>query len=247
LKLWSLSDLSYIETLFGHQDAIPAVASFTSERCLSVGARDRSARLWKIADETQLVFQISTDSHSSSKALNPQNTNALNFPQGSMDCVSIIDEQHFLTGSDNGDIILWTTNKKKPQFLQKLAHGVDDPLTPQEFSAESVPVVVNVPAQPRWITSLAALPFTDLFFSGSWDGKLGMWRISEDLRRCELIRFIDVGIKGVINGICVEERGKRGAEGLRVVLAVGSECRLGRWKRVKGGRNAAVILEFGYS
>lgn len=168
------------------------------------------------------------------------------FPEGSMDCVAVIDEQRFVTGSDNGDIILWALNKKKPQFIKRLGHGVDEPLSAVEASAEKDPIEAGIPPQPRWIMSLASLPYTDLFFSGSWDGKLGMWKVSEDLRKFELIQYIDIGIKGVINGISLEELGKRGADGVRIILAIGTECRLGRWKTVKGGRNCVVILNFGF-
>jgi ribosomal RNA-processing protein 9 len=250
--LWSLNDLAYIETLFGHQDAIPAVASFTSERCISVGARDRSARLWKIVDETQLVFQTSGDSSAVLKekirsSTAGEHTTTQSFPEGSTDCVAVIDEQHFVTGSDNGDIILWALNKKKPQYTKRFAHGVDEPLSPGQVSAETYPSETGIPAQPRWITCLASLPYTDLFFSGSWDGKVGMWKISADLRKFELVQYIDTGIKGVINGISVEEAGRRGTDGVRILLAIGSECRLGRWKTVKGGRNCAAIHTLGYS
>jgi ribosomal RNA-processing protein 9 len=249
-----LNDLVYIETLFGHQDAIPAIASFSSERCVSVGARDRSARVWKIEDETQLVYQISGDAATVLKDKIRSSTSGENrvriesHPEGSMDCVVVIDEQHFVTGSDNGDIILWALNKKKPQYIQRLGHGMDDLLPPSNYSAETFPdSVVQIPPQPRWITTLCSLPHTDLFFSGSWDGKLGMWKISEDLRKFELVRYIDIGVQGVINGISVEELGRRGVDGVRVVLAVGTECRLGRWKQVKGGKNGVVILNFGFS
>jgi ribosomal RNA-processing protein 9 len=232
-----MNDLAYIETLFGHQDSIPCVASFSSERCVSVGARDRSARVWKIVDQTQLVYQIPAEAK--------RHTDVV--PEGSMDCVAVIDEQHFVTGSDNGDVILWSLNKKKPQFVARVAHGMDPRLSPQEHSAERYPAESNVPAQPRWITALGSLAYTDLFFSGSWDGKLGMWKVSEDLRRLELVRYIDIGVKGVINAISVDEMGKRGTDGVRVVLAVGAESRLGRWKTVKGGKNCVVILTLGYS
>jgi len=166
------------------------------------------------------------------------------FPEGSMDCVAVIDEAHFVTGGDNGDIILWALNKKKPQFTRRFGHGLDEPVTPHENSAEQKPAQVEIPAQPRWITCLASLPYTDLFFSGSWDGKLGMWKVSEDLRRFELVQWIELGVKGVVNGISVEEVGKRGVDGVRVVVGVGAECRLGRWKIVKVGRNCAIILNF---
>ena len=241
----------YIETLFGHQDSIPAIASFSAERCVSVGSRDRSARVWKIVDETQLVFQVPGDAisvlkekvRSSVAGETPHET----YMEGSMDCVAVIDEQHVVTGSDNGDIILWALNRKKPQFTKRLGHGMDEPLSPQAHSAETNPPEVPIPPQPRWITCLASVPYTDLFFSGSWDGRLGVWKISEDLRKFELVEHIDTGVRGVINGIAVEELGKRETDGVRVVLGIGSECRLGRWKTIKGGRNCAVVLNFGLS
>lgn len=229
----------YIETLFGHQDAIPAVAAFTQERCVSVGARDRSARVWKIVEETQLVYQSPTDKQPSSMSREQI------FPEGSMDCVAVIDEQHFVTGSDNGDIVLWGLNKKKPLFVKRLAHGMDEPVPPERITAESVPDAVEVPVQPRWITCVATLPYTDLFISGSWDGKIGIWRVTEDLRKFELLQYVGIGVNGIINGISIDELGKRGIDGVRVVVAVGSELRLGRWKVVKGGRNCAVIVDFG--
>jgi ribosomal RNA-processing protein 9 len=246
-----MNDLAYIETLFGHQDAIPSVASFASERCVSVGARDRSARVWKIVDETQLVYQVTGDASAYLKE--KVRTSVIGqtqkdpVPEGSMDCVAVIDEQHFITGSDNGDIILWSLNKKKPQYVYRLGHGEDPLLSPSEHSAENNPEEAGIPPQPRWITCVASVPYTDLFFSGSWDGKLGMWKVSEDLRRFELLQYLDLGLRGVINGISVEGIGKRGSDGVRVILAIGAESRLGRWKTVKGGKNCALIVNLAFS
>jgi len=93
IKVWSLDSFSYVESLFGHEDEILDVAGFSRERCVSVGARDRSARVWKVVDETQLVFKISEKSNKS---------NEKSSPAGSIDCVAVIDEQHFVTGGDNG-------------------------------------------------------------------------------------------------------------------------------------------------
>jgi ribosomal RNA-processing protein 9 len=77
VKIWSLDELAYVETLFGHQDEVVSspllkleelrfvtfkltkiqvdIAALSQERCISVGARDRTARLWKVVEETQLV------------------------------------------------------------------------------------------------------------------------------------------------------------------------------------------------
>ena len=81
VKVWNLDEMSYVETLFGHQDSVMAVDSFMRDRAITCGARDSSVRIWKIPEESQLVFHGSNQS---------------------IDCVKLIDEQHFITGDDNG-------------------------------------------------------------------------------------------------------------------------------------------------
>ncbi len=61
-----------------------AIDSIEKERAVTCGARDRSARMWKIPEESQLVFQG---------------------PLTSMDCISLIDENHFVTGSESGYVL----------------------------------------------------------------------------------------------------------------------------------------------
>lgn len=41
---------------FGHQDAITGLDCLSRERCVTAGGRDGSVRVWKIAEESQLVF-----------------------------------------------------------------------------------------------------------------------------------------------------------------------------------------------
>jgi ribosomal RNA-processing protein 9 len=99
IKLWSMNELAYIETLFGHQDEVVGISALSGERCVTVGARDRTARLWKIVDETQLVFRGGGEG----KVKRTENKDgSLRYEEGSMDVVSMIDEEHFVTGSDNG-------------------------------------------------------------------------------------------------------------------------------------------------
>ena len=50
-------------------------------------------------------------------------------------------------------------------------------------------------------------------------------------------------VKGVVNDLALFERGEKGKDGLCVVAAVGKEHRLGRWKKISGGRNGAVVFE----
>ncbi|KAL9584556.1 MAG: hypothetical protein Q9212_002047 [Teloschistes hypoglaucus] len=281
IKTWSLDELGYMETLFGHQDEVVDVAALAMERCVSVGARDRSARLWKVVEESQLVFRGGGGGGSSEKRKHAgQKENGLtngesktrSYAEGSIDRVAMIDEETFVTGSDNGGISLWSLHKKKPVFTVSTAHGLDPPLTPEEASAEAEPDL-KVPGepQPRWITALATVPYSDVILSGSWDGCVRVWRVSEDKKRIEEVGVLGsngevqeervngnngviearakqndaeehLSVRGVVNDIAVYERGDRGKDGLCVVVATGKEHRFGRWKTVKG-KNGALVFE----
>ena len=147
VKVWNLDEMSYVETLFGHQDSIMAIDSFMRDRAVSCGARDSTVRIWKIPEESQLVFHGSNQS---------------------IDCVKLIDENHFVTGDDNGfdirlnrflvfinqclhlksrSISLWGVLKKKPLTTYPIAHGMGS-------------------SNANWVTALAVLRNTDLIVSG---------------------------------------------------------------------------------
>jgi ribosomal RNA-processing protein 9 len=268
VKVWSLDELAYLETLFGHGDEVVDIDALAQEKCVSVGARDRTARLWKVADETQLVFRggaVEKKSKSGSEPVAP----AL---EGSMDRVSMIDDDLFVTGSDNGTIALWNLQKKKPLFLVPNAHGLDDPLPLDKVSAEKHPKPSAVPTpRPRWITALRTVPYSDVILSGSWDGYIRVWQLSEDKKQLvaagvlgkpvnlsgagqSAAGFADDGpntnddtaawkIPGVVNDIALFERGDRGTDGLCVVAAVGKEHRLGRLVESKAAKNGGVVFE----
>lgn len=105
VKLWSLDELAYVETLFGHQDEVVGIAALNAERCVTVGARDRTARLWKIGDETQLVFRGRGGTGGESRKPKKDKNGAERYEEGSIDVVAMIDDEYFVTGSDNGYFI----------------------------------------------------------------------------------------------------------------------------------------------
>ncbi|EQL00987.1 hypothetical protein G6O67_002884 [Ophiocordyceps sinensis] len=266
VKVWSLDELAYVETLFGHQDVVVDVDALAQERCVSVGARDRTARLWKVMEETQLVFRGGAVDKKPRPGIDPRSL----LHEGSMDRIAMIDDDLFVTGSDNGAIALWSVQKKKPVYIETLAHGIDPPLAPTQASAEEHPDRKVVPAPtPRWITALKTIPYSDVILSGSWDGHIRVWKLSEDKKKIEHVGVLgdhqqdeteadgqsngDVteahaaqsrrAIPGIINDIAVFERGERGQDGLCVVAAVAKEHRLGRWKVCNNVRNGGVLFE----
>lgn len=233
--------MSMMETLFGHENDIVDISSLHQERCVTVGSRDRRAFHWKIPEEKKLIYSVND-------ALKKTDDKDLPFhKEGSIDCVSMIDEQLFVTGSDNGNIRLWSIHKSKPVFTYRLAHGLEQKLDPSNASAEAGNVKSPEPT-PYWITSIYAIPYSDIFFSGSFNGEIKAWKLDQEGK---LPKFQPLGtiknVRGFINKITVMEKVNPDKKldqdkhtGFCLVAAVSKEPRLGRWKKVKGGKNGIV-------
>ena len=58
IAIYFTSSIYYIR--FGHEDAVLDIDSLYRECAVSCGGRDRSVRLWKIPEESQLLFQSTT-------------------------------------------------------------------------------------------------------------------------------------------------------------------------------------------
>ena len=103
LKQWDLNEMGYLETLFGHQEPVNAIDCWTKEQPLSVSS-DRTLRLFKVADQSHLVYR----GHS-----------------GSIDTVQMLSDTNFVSGGQDGALCLWRDTAKKPTFKLPAAHGLD--------------------------------------------------------------------------------------------------------------------------
>jgi ribosomal RNA-processing protein 9 len=285
--VWSAPESAYVETLVGHQDRVIGVAGGLEpgqETCVSVGARDRTARLWRVVEENQLVFQgggtarqkgmdklrqgrfgknMDGPEKKNDQANGVQEEDddpPIAYAEGSIDCVALLDAALFVTASDNGAISLWSSNRKKPLFTHALTHGRDPPLAPEQMSAnhDAATSFKPGPRLPRYVTALATVPFADLILTASWDGWIRAWKISADKKRIQFVSKVGhvpldddesmvngesnsnedaTLIRGIVNGLSIQERGDRGKDGLCIVAAVGKEPRLARWMsgKVKNG------------
>ncbi|XP_075966921.1 U3 small nucleolar RNA-interacting protein 2 isoform X1 [Anarhichas minor] len=203
VKVWNVDENAYVETLFGHQDAITGLDSLSRELCVTAGGRDRSVRVWKIAEESQLVFH----GH-----------------EGSIDCIQLINEEHMITGGDDGSVSLWSVNKKRPLSTVKKAHGCHG-----DAGLE----------QPHWVASVAALQNSDTVASGASEGcshnsQVQLWKCGQNYRKLEPL--FSVPVSGFVNSL------KFSSSGQFLVAGVGQEHRLGRWWRLKEARNGIYII-----
>jgi len=167
IKQWSLESQppSYVDTLFGHQDHILGLAALSRESCVSVGARDRTARFWKLVDETQLVFR------------------PVEAAGGSLDCVTMLDEDTFVTGSENGAVSLFSSRKKKPiDWLQidGLCGGIE---------------------------ALAAVPYSDLVAVGCSNNNVSIVRVSPTIRSITHVATLP-SIIGTAASLSWDDKGK---------------------------------------
>lgn len=196
VKIWNIDDMAYVETLFGHGAEICAVDSFAKERAVSCG-RDGTMRLYKVLDGSQLVFRRSMTS--------------------SLDAVTMVNEQRFLSGGDDGAVSLWHVNKKRPVATVQNAHG-------------------SGTGTDAWISSVAAGRNSDLAASGAGDGLVRLWECADRPPSLKPVTTVSIGA-GFVNGLAF------GGQCRVLVAAVGQEHRLGRWERQRGVKSGVRFIK----
>ena len=105
IRHYNLDEMAYIETLYGHQSGITGISchGIRHEMPYSV-ARDRTARAWKLAEETHMIYR------GGSKISNA-------------DCITAIKDDYFLTGHDDGVLSFWLKDKKRAIATIPESHG----------------------------------------------------------------------------------------------------------------------------
>jgi ribosomal RNA-processing protein 9 len=195
------AELKFTQVLFGfrygHQNPITSIDALQKERALTSGGADGSLRIWKIVEESQLVY---------------------NGNSGSIDCVKYINEEVFLSCTDSGSLNVWNVGKKKPIAEHKLAHGKSST------------------GDANWISSIATLVNTDLIASGSCDGLIRVWKLEKHFREIKL-KF-EIPVTGFVNSLTFT------SDGSSLIAGIGQEHRLGRWWRLKEGKNIIMVIPF---
>ncbi|EGB10154.1 hypothetical protein AURANDRAFT_23083 [Aureococcus anophagefferens] len=215
VKHWGAKAGAYVETLFGHEAPVAALDCAYEEKPLS-GGRDRTARCWKIRDESHLVYRSPTAGGLGS----------------SVDACRVLDRDRFLTGGDDGALSLWSARRKKPVVSVKRAHGAG--AAAQALGAAAAgDVSAHVP---RWLQSVAAPRHADVVASGSCDGAVRLWTVDDkDAAKQVLEPFAALPQLGFVNGLAAPR------DAAFLAAAVAKEPRLGRWEKVAKAKNCVVL------
>lgn len=144
MKVWDVSQMGYMENFFGHRSTGLQLDALNSENMVSCGF-DRVAIVWKIPQQYQLIFKERSYS---------------------LDTVVALDQRHFATGSQDGEVCLFSLDKVKPMSSVKNAHPGG------------------------WIGALATNYNSDMLVSGGWDDQLNFYQL--DLQKNSIEKKFDV-------------------------------------------------------
>jgi len=258
LKVWGVGTTKksvLLETFYGHTDRINDIDIMSGylksenndivakvNRLLTCG-NDFNINLWKTDTQSYLQFK------------SPDNLYQI-------DQVKSLNNEYFLSGSYDGMISLWKTNKKKPVFKLSNAHGYEknkvlnhsffknvcsddeDESTNFEASHSSGPSInLSYP-----VLSLGCIKNSDLIFSGSSSGCLNFYKYNHVKKENStpgkykesnivIIKDIPLKNKGCVNAIKVNSTNQF------LVLANGKDSRLGRWDSEPKAKNGISIVK----
>ncbi|KAH1208888.1 U3 snoRNP-associated protein-like [Glycine max] len=221
IKIWNVEDRTYMSTLFGHQSEILSIDCLRKERVLTAG-RDRSMQLFKVHEESRLVFRA---------------------PASSLECCCFVSNDELLSGSDDGSIELWTVMRKKPIYILRNAHALlVDSMKSDQKDSEKLPNEngYNHPENHHclsvfsWVSAVSVCRNSDLAASGAGNGSVRLWEIESDTK--DIKSLYNVPLAGFVNSLAFAKSGEF------LVAGVGQEPRLGRWGRNPEARNGVSIL-----
>lgn len=161
VKIWSVDDGAYVDSLFGHQSECTAVDVLRQDRAVSAGL-DRTCRVWKIPEEAQMVYRASALATDCVKCV----PLTLCVPQIHRQTLSgcmtgrvlrrYVTGTEWLSGNYDGSVALWSQLKKKPVHIMRKAH--------HDVNTDKAPVGPGCPEADAagWVQSVAVCPGADL-------------------------------------------------------------------------------------
>eukprot|EP00760_Papus_ankaliazontas_P007605 PhM_4_TR13393/c0_g1_i1/m.7091/K14793/RRP9; ribosomal RNA-processing protein 9 len=199
LAVWGVTEMMQIDTFYGHTSTILAVAGNMKEACVA-GGEDRIPRYFKTDSGKHNVYSAQKDS---------------------IECLAMIKDDTYVVGTSNGTLSAYTTGKSSALCSREFAHSygfIGDGTGLEQF-APPAPAETPTNFNGNAIWAMCSVPQTNVVVTGSCDGYIRFWRVSDGA-------VTEVGyetVPGVVTGLAVSK------DGTTLVACVSREPRLGRW------------------
>lgn len=240
VKVWDVKEMTYIETLFGHEKACHGLdtPTYISNSSSSTTNNNNIKNITRVlvdgedttptAIETEEIviscgddctlryWNIVKESQLVYKGDLKRPISCLKFicPLGASTSNNNNNSSYFISGDLGGNICLWSKTKQKPIHIIRKAHG-------------------NC-----WIISIGVWRNYPVFASGASDGKIKFWKV-EKVGTSVIMKLLkEINFDGFVNAI------EFSRDGRKVFVAVGTEHKLGRWSSNKKVKNSIAIIDF---
>ena len=231
VSLWSGDACVLIQELQGHTAAVTGVAFRSRDKILFSCSADHRVRVWDSENGNCLAtlfghqmeaisidccgFTVSCGADRTVRMWNYEEEKQFVFHGGgikaSIDCVSMFNNHYCVSGTQDGKICLWDLTKKKPLATVNNAHGPGN-----------------------WISAVAAMRYRKLFASGSYDGFVRFWKVTEKWGIEEVHK---VELTGHVTDLRFSD------DGTMLAVQLSSEQRLGRWIPAIKAKQGVYIIK----
>ena len=143
-------------------------------------------------------------------------------------CLALIDDEYFVTGSIDSVIDLWSFKKKKPICKIKECHSNLTPNSKHEFA---------------WITTIAAVRNTDLVCSAGVDTSINFYKFTKEEKSLDKIGSLPSNtgfVQGTVNTVKFSQKRNY------LAYSTSDEQKLGRWFTTKPEKTGINIVKLAY-
>uniref|UniRef100_A0A0A9WM40 U3 small nucleolar RNA-interacting protein 2 n=1 Tax=Lygus hesperus TaxID=30085 RepID=A0A0A9WM40_LYGHE len=237
IQIWDPKTLEHVFTFKGHRGAVTGLSFCRLTHHLYSASHDKTVKVWSMPERAyietlfghqapisaldvlakdRVVTSGGSDTSVRVWKIEEESQLIFNGHKQSIDSIRKLSDVHFISCGEDGLVCIWGANKKKPLHRIQNAHGV------------------SPCSDANWIVSVACIPNTDVFATGSSDGVVRLWKCDNNYRGATVLGTVPV--TGFANAMVFTHDQKR------LVIGVGQEHRLGRWSRIKSAKNSVLVV-----